>query len=527
MFCTKCGNQMTEGGAFCTRCGAPRRAVHSAASAPNQNAPVIPDAAGVIQRWWKIIIPAALVAVVVAVGLFFVLGNLSPLLNLQRAMSNLEDEMMDRINTSPLKAVYMLADTLENGTTDVSFEYMTWGMMMTGDVSFLSNTQRREFAVLGEVNVPGLPVIDFEAYINRQRLAARSRMISSDFYGITFSTFRDDLHSVSGILGLDPFTRNIAADFVESIEDMMNADAVTLEDILEPYNALLVSFLTGLDRSTSRENITVGGQSVRADRIVFTLTEDDIIELLRDIHAAMDDDENLRMQFDMFDSPIMAEVGRDLGIMPGAYNAMLREFRQAINELERELHAYVELSFYTDRGNRMLRSGISGEVEVGRNWTSFDIEYDFGADSRDTWTISTAVNTGFGRETANIIWDLNERSNRYEHVITITSGPLFSPYSTYRLTSSWNPNNGDFTLSSDDGWRHNSVHGNFTAERDSFTLRLSDLSLMGFGDSLNIEINTSPSADFESINFINISDWTVDIIQNLQRDLFGMSRMFW
>ena len=176
----------------------------------------------------------------------------------------------------------------------------------------------------------------------------------------------------------------------------------------------------------------------------------------------------------------------------------------------------------------MLRSSINGDMEFERERMIFDIVYDFGEDSHDRWTITASAGTGFGdMESVILNWDFSERSNRYEHVITITSGSPWRANDTVRLVSDWNPESGFFTLSAGDGFFNESFSGLFTLEDDGgFRLRFDDMT-MGFGDSLGIEVRTSPDVDIASIDFININDWTMDMIQNLQRNIFDMSRMFW
>jgi hypothetical protein len=385
---------------------------------------------------------------------------------------------------------------MQNGTLTVSFDYReSLAETANAEITFLSDSNRREYAVLGEINALGeanildfgafgSPNIDFEAYINRQRLAAGLNFLGNDFYGITFSTFRNDLRKASQRLALDNSTINLIADYVESIEGAMNSDTVGLQDLLEPYADILISHINNAELSTERISITVGGQDVRVTKLDLYFTEQDVLALIWKIYELLENDHNIRVR--------------------GSYilDGILEDLSRSINELEQELTGDFSLilSFYMGGRNRLMR--FDAKI-LERGHTEVEINAEFGASADDTWNV-TVFSPAMG--TFSFEWVFEEVNNRYRHTTIAREVAMGNQRELGRIISDWNPSSGALILTMENEWDNRSVRGNLTTTGDSFEIGFSDIPF-GSYDSLNISITASHGANIENISFTNIDQW--------------------
>ncbi|MCL2400191.1 MAG: zinc ribbon domain-containing protein [Defluviitaleaceae bacterium] len=528
MFCTKCGSQIPGDGSFCAKCGAsgkntqphPVNANYIPSSQiNNSNDQKDSSKPGFFKRWWKVIVPVAVLACAAGVGLFIFMSNYAPLLDLQSAFNNLDVELTERVEASPLMAIAVLSDTVENGTTSVFFDHMnSWGIATRGDIDFIADRNNHEYALLGSVTLPLFPIVDFEAHLNRDRMAFGSRMLpGNDFYGITFRTFRNDLQRISAIFG-DIFDMEALADYVESIERLMNVDMVTLDDILEPYNELLVSFIRNAQHSSGNEDMIINGEEVRSSVVTFTFTEADIISLLRDFYGLLARDSNLRTQFDLSQSYFMAGIG------PGmSYSEFLSEIRQSINELEQDLSGEMTMSFYLNGNNRLMRATILLDMVLDQEDLTTAMVADLGLSSQDTWTFSVTEGSGANAETSIVRWEfLQITPASYEHTLSfiMERGTSQDTLAIFRVE--WDSNSGDFTLHSIESSSNTSIEGRFITNNDGRSrLRLDSIPL-GHNEYLSLDINMSPETDIRPIEFVDISSMTLEVISDIFSYMFAL-----
>ena len=505
MFCHKCGAQMPQEGNFCKKCGVSRMNVD--VPQPNSAVYSVPKKSSAL---WKYIVAAVAVVILIGACVYAAAPRLFPVLDLDRAISNLEDDFTTRINNTPLYSLVLLEDIMNDGTMKVDFLYRGRAVNSSGNFTLMSNVRRSEYAIHGEVVIPGM-VVDLEAYINSQRIAARSRLLDNNFYGITFSTFRRDLNTFGTMIGLDSFTISEIADAIELIEDSINSDPVTL-DVFDPYTDIINRHMRRASRNTTRGvDIRFDGQTNRATRTSFTFTEDDIIDLLRDLQNQMENDDWLREQFYFLDNPIMRDAGLGTGT---GFNRFMRDLDDAIRELERDLRGELIVSFYVGRGSHLLRLEVDSTLGMGWGDENFTIVVDFGAADQTTWQLD--VKTQY--DDFSLRWDYSVRSNRHSNIISFAVEDRWGRQ-TYSLSSEWNANNGDFTLSFDDGRNRENIHGNFTTSRNGFNLMFEEIPLGR--DTLRLDITASSGTNIGNVDFINIDEWSMHLMDSLQRAIFN------
>jgi len=483
MFCSKCGSQMPENGNFCAKCGTTR--VNT--QIPTSQMP--PAGSNVAVSFFRnnfkkiiLVVAAVLVVVIAIIG---ILLTTHPLLRLERAANNFIEEFEERVATTPFQAIPMMVDTLEHGTTEISFRTQGAWPNPSGSLTLMSDSRRHEYAIHGMVNF--LVNIDFEAYINRHRLAARVPLVGNEFLGITFRTFRNDFQTVGGMFGLNSNIINQVADYVEFLEEALNMEA---DDMLDPYIELLSDQILNANRSTGRERIYVGNSSIRARRVSFIFDETDIQEFLGDLHTIMATDDTLRSYFDTMDT-------LNLGVRSSTLDWILRDMLFMRDSLYYEDVEFV-ISFYTNNRNRLVQVSLMANGE--------GMIINLGANAQDTWT--------FSGEAYTLQWQMDRDGNEYIHVIS-----HIDSFGSEFIEFTWNRDNGNFMFNMD-GER---ITGNFnTSNRGrDFMLRLDSLP-MGSNETITFTISGTPDVSIATIHYINMPDWGNHLISSIQSAIWDL-----
>jgi predicted nucleic acid-binding Zn ribbon protein len=497
-FCTSCGKPMEPGNSFCVECGAESQA-----------------SGGTKKRRLKLkfIIPAAvLVAAIIGVSLF--MAQARPLMSVQRSLANFGDDVAERLDTSPLSAVRLLNDIMEDGTITVDFRDR-WAAF-DFDATLRSNTQNREFAVELEVyTFDGH--FDFEAYIDRHRIMARSLLLDNNFYGIRYSSFRDDFRPLGRLLGWDNREKNQLSDIVENFGESINDDR-TAQDLLRPYLDVLSDFIRTSNYTSERVSITTQGNSVNTTRVQFEFSMNDIYDLLNDLFRILERDENFRRSLSVRNERF--------------YHDLMRMLRMGISDIRRYATGDIELTFYIGSRNRLVRMSLEADLLIDRERLTVRMNGDFGLSSTDTWMIDFIASERNYTESANVRWSFAEIGGRYEHTLTVTANQ-----ETATLRSVWRPQNGAFTLSADyieNRWDWitgrtertpvtHSVSGVFNRQpNNGFNLVFDDFGF-DFDRSASLTIAASPGARFDPPReFINIDRWDevfVDRVDQLLWDI--------
>jgi len=435
------------------------------------------------------------------------------MLSLSRSLENLNVEVEERFNSTPLKVFTMLPEVLEDGAVMVDFYYTTsiFGEWLTanidGSVKLLSNTIDRNFALEAEVGAYG-QTFDIEAYMNRERLALGIQLISDDYLGITYDTFRDDVKVFGNLVGLSTQEMDMLADIVDQINAFMNIEEASEED-LEPYIEVLTDFSRNLKVTSRRTQIETGTEQIRCTEIKFMVTKDAILSLLIDMYNLIKDDDMIRDQFDIFDEELLQDV---YGSNVNSYDEFLREYKGIISEFKRNYSGDIEVIFYVGSEDRLLRVETIADIEYDGEASVLRADIDFGNSKNDTWTMSSRYIDGDNEEMLSILWDFEERSGKYVNTIKIIPD---DPINSVTLVSEWNERSGDFILAYVEGRERNELAGVFTTNDKNFSIKLDDIFPEDSGDSLIIEISTEIGVQINEISYTNIDRWGSTLIERV------------
>ena len=483
--------------------------------------------------------PAALVVVAVAaVYYFLILG--SPADTVSLALANLGEEVSQRIDGTPLTAFGKLAEVMEDGTLTVSFDYRdSWNDdRVNGDIILSSNGEQGEYALGGDITMyDGYwgeeQRIEFEAFINDERIAIGSKLFDNNYYGVRFSTFKDDIKVFGDMVGMDQYTMDSITRIFDMIENTMGNDSYGFDSLdMERYSELLNTFYERCEQTSERVDIDSGGNSVKATKIDIVATKDAIMGLLEDLYDLIEEDDDLRA---VIKQAFVGSMGASMFyvIAPDSlqdiddyfnesYNDMLRELRGAIRDFDRIYSdtSTITLSLFIGNGNRMLRIELDMNIRIDGERIRFNASFDFGESVNDRWVFRFNANGTTGK----ITWDYKERSNSIENTLTISDDDF-----SVTLRSDWSPTKGDFTLSfeQDDAWwgpQRGEFSGNYIQDNNGFKLSFEIPSGYYDDDNISIRITGERGANIKQISYINIDKWDWDLINRLEEFFaYGLS----
>ena len=521
MYCFKCGSEIGNEDRFCPECGisqAPE--VPQAIEVPQPlEAPQPPPQQNKSKKALWITLGSVAAVAIAAVAVYFLFfQNLGHMATIGRAFNNLGTEAKERIDNSPLKALSMLPEIMEDGTltADVNYSYAILGdwlsIDMDANIKLSSNTKKREFALNAKINESN-ESIDFDLFVNKQSAALRVGLLDNNFYGITYDTFKDDIRTFGRLIGLDNETMDELTNMVEIISDAINSD----ENIFEAddtYSGIIANFARGLKTTSTSTHIEISGERVSCTAIVMIVTKNDIIKLLNDIYDMMENNDDFRSQFELFNTPMYQD---SYGGFDSSYEYNLNEFKQAINEIEQNYFGDITFTFNIGKSDRLLSMIIDADLEIDGERGQIETTLNFGTSVNDTWTmIIHAAGDGY-RETMSIHWLYDSQSGNHTNTIKLmVGGPSIS------LLSQWDENSGRFKLAYEDGWSDNGITGSFKHDGKSFNLNLDDLLADDSDSKLIIELSAKPGSEFKEVDFINIDKWGNTLIDTITDLLMGL-----
>ena len=466
--------------------------------------------------WLKIAIPVVAVVVLALAAYFIFLQDMLTLRTINRAFAKLDAEITERIDGSPLKAVSILMDTAKDGKVSVGFEYRDyWNSEVSGAVDILSNTEDREFAILADLLIYG-EKIDLEAYINKDRIAVGTKLLDDNYYGFRYSSFRSDIKIFGDLIGLDKETMDILADAVDMISDALNMEAGESDGIadISAYTNLFKNFSKSVEMTTERERIESGGSTVRSKRTDFLITSDSFLTLLNDFIEVLEDDEDLRKQFNsVLNNQLLSSAYGGM-----SYSEMLREIRNFARDFERNFTGDITISFFTGKADRLLRFEIRADVRYDKERVRVSAIFDFGSTVSDRWSLNFSVSSGSTRNSLRIVWDYRERSNGLENIVTVT----VDGEDPVTLKSVWSPRSGDFSLSYEDRWSEGEITGSFKDNDNGFVLEIDNF-LTGYNEYLTLNIKADAGAQIRRVDFINLDRWGDTLLDRLEDLIYSFA----
>ncbi|MCL2365619.1 MAG: hypothetical protein FWC75_01040 [Oscillospiraceae bacterium] len=468
-------------------------------------------------KFLKIGVPIIAVGLIATIVVVLIFTRTNPLLVTGRALSNFSDELSERIDTTPLKALGMLIDTLEDGVVTVSVDYvLRWLGSNRGDFTLSSNRAQRDFALKAEVTF--FNRLDFEAemFLNKERLAMTSSIMDEAYYGITLSTFRADIQDFGSMIGLDAQTMGALADAVEMLEWVMNMPGAE-DAALKPYVALLEDFVRGLRPSAERIRVESESESVSVTRIEYIVTEDKIAALLYDIADLISEDENMSGQLEsLAKNPVLFDALEYMFAFD--YSEIVQKLGDLAHVFENGLSGEIAVVFYIGAGDRLLSMEISIDANVDGKSVLISGAYDFGKSAQDRWQFTGTKIIGDAAEHITILWTLEEYSDEMTNIFTIYDAHKH----TLSLLSRWNPESGALILEFPEEWDFAKINGTFLVDEDTFTLTIDRPSQRRLIRSVEVTIATEAEAQIRNIEFINIDQWRREVLYSLERVLLGL-----
>jgi len=435
------------------------------------------------------VIAVVIIAIAIVAAVIFPRTNLAVLISSHNAVTNMGEEMSMRLAHSPFNAFALMNEAYQEGTGTITLDFnfrtiSPWDPNVDGVITIASNIEDNAHMLSGEVRVMGLP-IDLEMHLNSERLAMQSRIIDrNNFYGITFATFARDIVYFGNMLGWGSIETGFLTDIVLNIEEVMNTDLQ--EENNRVYIDLFAEFFADIEYTSENMNKHHHGEELQVRRVEYVVSVESIMMFIDDLLALVQNDERL-----------------------------VDNFADVLEFYNERFDGEISLALYIGDRNRLVYATLDIDIE------SADIQIygaiDFGLADTDTWRLVASIILPEGEtEEIEILWHFNEADDGYKNIFEATYNN-----ETINLTSVWNPVDGRFYISFDDGRNYISFSGEFfTADNGGFRLQLDNIEIPDMGNLLLV-VGFSPSAEIPDIEFINIDQWDTSLIDMFNNSVFG------
>lgn len=308
MFCTKCGNQVSDQAKFCPKCGQPQKVITEPVQPvqptqfENYEMPqeVITSQSSIDQETFstqtpkkgfskKAIIAGIVAAVlVVSVGATAAIISSSPEVTVAKAFANTFSDMKDE--ATDMTSQFPIVDLLSDYTKEqYSFEFLveTWfGDIEVGAYTDIKNNQVASYAEMyGEEAV---------CTFSSDRFTISHSMLD-DVYGLELKDFASNYSKSvwEDAIGLDE----------DELPDLSNFD---FSDNIEKYNEIYTDFYMDCAKiiaanveieKDGSETIKINKESIKADTYAITLDDKGLEKSLEDILELIEDSPELTILF--------------------------------------------------------------------------------------------------------------------------------------------------------------------------------------------------------------------------------------
>jgi len=464
------------------------------------------------KMWWKIAIPAVCLVALISAGLFILAMSTSPLAAVSASIYNIGKEMDQRTKETPLEAFGILADSFESGSVTVFFQYSDRWEDTKGAITLHSDQENNEFALEAEISNDDFD-IELELYINSERAAARVKQLDNNFYGFIYDSFKEDFISFARHLDLEQQQIDAITERIDFLTDTLNTYGESSSSFTE-YEKLIRDFMDRAEVDSERVDYSSGGKNIKVRKVEITVTERMIIDFLNDALDLLENDDSIRAFLEA-GNELQAEL-YNTDLVP-AYNEMIREMRSELRSLERDLRGEMKATFYIGSGDRLIRAEVDFDFRYDGERIEFDFSLDFGTSAHDTWVFHFNSRDDQDRTTITITWDIKETSRGGETSVTIDSSDRWGS-ETVAVLLDWN-DRGHFTLSFvEDRNQETLLSGVYTKIENGFRMFIDDPFTDSFWEeSLQLEVSAvNRSGHIRQIDFINISEWGVSLIESLE-----------
>lgn len=516
--CAHCGAKLPETGSFCAVCGAPCNAV------PVRKEKKV--------KWWMIVAPLAalLLIAAVVVGLLWnsIYLRLNPIGALSKAFANTAEDLAAREDGTLKQALGQLVDEDGRYTSDVAVE-LGYGSYFSTSFSVVgaNDLQNKQTCLTleGTLNLMDYYAYDLDMamYLDSDSMAFNwEQATGTDFYGINFDSFEEDIQASETLKdSMDDNTRASIAEYLDALSDLM--DNYTYGEDLQfstEYFQILFDFLKDHRGTVDSRNLTLSSGRQKCDTVTFTITCEDLYNLISDLLEAMEADDAVRE---------LLNLGWiDGAEMDDAWDTLFEKSYDALEDLEdaqgsitmtfclyKDRIVYSEYSLETDNGEILF--SLMLDENAGEDDIIFQLDADTdGVTCSLEVTLSSEVEEDFVSEAFCMTFSSEES--------TLECSACYE----------WDKDSGDLTFSFDgdmDGDSANlSLSMELYEENDGLVLKLPELvSLLGKlspylaeeleGVTCNLTVALYPGAGISEPDFINIRDMTEEDLRDMEDNL--------
>jgi len=322
------------------------------------------------------------------------------------AMPSLFEEWTERVEGSPFQVFSILSESLREGVSAVEADWVSWRNDQERlALRFYSNMYDHDYALSFEI-VDCWEAIDFNLFLNRERVAFSSSYFGDSAFGLQFATLDEDLHAFfewlqeHDIITDAPTLLEEILEYVDVIQEFLASDITTQVDPLEFLDMLLPLILQA-EQSMEQVIVDAGGTSVNADRITLT-----------------------------FDMAVLLDAVFEM-LYTASGDTMFNELRYDIQQDMENVQATITVAAYMTDTGRLVQIGTEfSTVETRINWWSGEEETgnstlsiiaNFGAHATDTWLFTIDVENIWRSHTITVAWEISEPdSDSIEHKLVVS-----------------------------------------------------------------------------------------------------------
>jgi hypothetical protein len=547
LFCAKCGTPLADNAKFCPSCGTPTEIpvapetveipevaepveiaetfeaaetvetteIPEAAEAPIPVIPVQPVYSPIppekpvktgISKPLKIIIPVAAALIVIILCATLLVSAAGG--GLAKSVKSVGDDFSERFNSTPLSVLTSLYNSLNDGAIDVDFEYNNPNRIeiYTGSVTLKSNAKERKFEVSGDASLNSVD-LDASLYLDGKIAALGSSLLDGDKYGVTYATFDSDIEGFAELIGLDPdgYEVELLKSYVDVVESSLgsggDADAKAFQ---KDAQKVFKTFLDGLSAKKGSEKITLGGKSVSAKTVTYTIAPKDIKGLLTSLIALYRNNTYLRSSFDVGLSVMASGID---------YDEALDELEDALEDFEDYYDGDIKITFFTAK-KRLTRVDVAAELEIDRQDVEIEATLNFGAAADDDWTLKFKLSDRYSEYSGSVRWTYSESDGTAKNTIKVSFND--DGYEeAVTLSSTWNKKDGAFKLTAKGDYFDEQLKGNLIVNKSGFTLDISPEMYPAY-ITLNLKFTGTKGAKIAAPSFINLDKWDEDLIYKIE-----------
>lgn len=465
-FCEYCGSELQDGALICSQCGSiqsndayaqqevpqsvqdpyaaqyaeqayaqyPQYAEQEAVQQPFQEEPK-PTVKKKPKKW---LIPVAAVAAVVAAGAFLwqpILKMVSPQAYVGVMMKNTNSALEKRMDGTPAGILASSGECLNDGSVAVDVTYTDEYMGdIQGKVTLSSDVEEQKWEVKADISAMDVEA-DFNAYMDSNVFAIGSDALTGgDYYGLTYSSFEDDLRSSAFAEMLDDEDIEMLTMLVDTVDSSIDT-AANIEERLEPYMNVLTEYVKGLESKNGSEKIELDGKQRNCSTVAFTVDQSDLVDLLGDMLDLLEKE------------PEFEDLAEAIG--EGSWSEIMEMARDGLDEVNEMIDAEATVTYYVynskvvDVKIEVLLENPDGDEEIK---VELDVCYGTNPKKSDI-VIQCAANVDGEKATIKAVYSDGWEGDDYKSTTTVVVKAAGEKVAEIEQKTKWNKESGKLTIS--------------------------------------------------------------------------------